>query len=105
MTKAQLKEKYLEWNKKIGKAYFEDKTLNALQDLCVEYGDGKRWCSYRRCLEEIIKGGNAMAISRAFGLYETNNKNEAQMDAMKDLAIATKNFEIRGGQRHDIQGI
>lgn len=94
MTKAQLKEKYLEWNKKITKAREEDKTLEALKDLCEKYGDGHRWCSWKQCLIAIIQGGDALAVSVALSLYDENIANDAKEEALRDFAKATNNFNI-----------
>ena len=93
MTKAKLTELYKNWNRKVGKAYFEDTTLEELKELCVEFGDGNRWCSWQICLEKIILGGNSRAITRAFMLYEKHNKIEANWYTLAEIAKATNNCE------------
>lgn len=92
MTKAQLKEKYTEWNKKIT-ALEERKAqiFHKLQELCFEKGDGHKWCGIEKLAEELIKRGqiyNTMQLVSEY--YEICGKEEA----LRDLAIATKNFEI-----------
>ena len=94
MTKANLKEMYKGWSQEICKNYFEDTTLEELKELCKEYGDGHKWCSWDKCLEEIIKGGNQRAITRAFMIYERYMTNRIRMKEYEKIAIATKNFNI-----------
>lgn len=92
MTKTQLKEKYTEWNREISKQ--EDRktaVFHELQDLCEEKGDGHRWCGLERLVEELLKTGNTYKALQLFGEYhEICGKQEA----LRDLAIATNNFEI-----------
>lgn len=92
MTKKQLKEKYIEWNKNITKANErQTKIFHELQELCVIKGDGKRWCNIEKLVEELTKTGNiykAMALISEY--YRIDGKNEA----LRDFAIATNNFEI-----------
>ena len=92
MTKAQLKEKYTEWNKEISKLE-ERKTeiFHELQDLCKEKGDGHRWCCLEKLVEELAKTGNTY---RALALFAEYNEICGKHEALKDLAIATNNFEI-----------
>lgn len=92
MTKKQLKEKYTEWNKNISKQ--EERKMEVfhkLQDLCAEKGDGKRWCGIEKLVEELVKTGNTYpAMSLVSEYFEICGKNEA----LRDLAVATNNFEI-----------
>lgn len=92
MTKAQLKEKYTEWNKEIS-ALDARKTeiFHKLQDLCFEKGDGNKWCGIERLVEELSKAGHIYeAMNLVSEYYEICGKHEA----LKDFAIATNNFEI-----------
>ena len=92
MTKAQLKEKYKEWNQAItaleGR---EEQIFHELQELCLEKGDGHRWCSIHRLAEELIKKGRTHRTMQLVAeYYEICGRQEA----LRDLAIATNNFEI-----------
>lgn len=92
MTKAQLKEKYTEWNKTIT-ALDKRKTqiFHELQELCFEKGDGHKWCGIEKLTEELIKKGQTYkAMQLVSEYYEICGKEEA----LKDFAIATNNFEI-----------
>lgn len=92
MTKKQLKEKYTEWNKDITKAgKRKTEIFHELQELCAEKGDGKRWCSIEKLVEELAKTGN---IYKAMDLASEYYKIEGQNEALRDLAIATNNFEV-----------
>lgn len=92
MTKAQLKEKYTEWNKKIT-ALSERKMqiFHELQELCFEKGDGNKWCGIEKLTEELIKRGQTYKTMQLVSeYYEICGKEEA----LKDFAIATNNFDI-----------
>lgn len=92
MTKAQLKEKYTEWNKKIT-ALGERKMqiFHELQELCFEKGDGNKWCGIEKLTEELIKRGQTYKTMQLVSeYYEICGKEEA----LKDFAIATNNFDI-----------
>ena len=95
MTKATLKEMYAKFNNEVSTAHYNDTTLEQLQDLCEEFGDGNRWCSWERCLEEVIKAGKSKgAITRAFMLYNEKIENEAEFRVLLRIATATNNFNI-----------
>lgn len=92
MTKKELKEKYTEWNKEI--SALEDRKeeiWRELQEMNKEKGDGHKWC----CLEKLIEG-----LTKAGLVYKTMNPVseyymiEGQQEALRNLAIATRNFEI-----------
>lgn len=92
MTKAQLKEKYTEWNINIGK--LDDRKaeiFHELQELCAEKGDGNKWCSIEKLVEELTKTGN---VYKALNLMKEYYEIEGQKEAFRNLAIATRNFEI-----------
>ncbi|MDO4292192.1 MAG: hypothetical protein Q4C65_03070 [Eubacteriales bacterium] len=92
MTKKQLKEKYTEWNKEISKLDTrKTKIFHELQELCAERGDGKRWCSIEKLVEELTKTGN---IYKAMNLVSEYYQIEGQNTALRNLAIATNNFDI-----------
>lgn len=90
MTKAQMKEKYAEWNINImslNKHKYE--IFNELQELCAEKGDGHKWCSIEKLIEELIKTGHAR---KALNLMEEYYKIEGQNEALENLSIMTNNF-------------
>jgi len=94
MTKAKLKELYKDWNIEINTAYHEDTSLKELMDLCESHGDGRRWCSWQKCLEEIIKKGNSGAIIRAFSIYDRYQQIQGAHEAWTKVARATNNMNI-----------
>lgn len=92
MTKAQLKEKYTKWNKEIS-ALDDRKTelFHKLQDLCFEKGDGNKWCSIEKLIEELVKNGYIYQVMPLVSeYYEICGKEEA----LRTFALATNNFEI-----------
>lgn len=94
MTKAALKEKYTAWNIEISR--LDDKKSEIwkkLQDMCEEYGDGKRWCCLQKLIEELVKAGK---VYQTMDLVSEYYKIEGQQEALKNLAIATHNFDIGG---------
>lgn len=92
MTKKQLKEKYTEWNKDITKAgKRKTEIFHELQELCAVKGDGKRWCSIEKLVEELAKTGN---IYKAMALVSEYYKIEGKDEALRDFAIATNNFDV-----------
>ena len=92
MTKTQLKEKYTEWNKSISKlSERKDEVFHKLQDFCEEKGDGKRWCGIEILTEKLIANGEVYKTMQLVSeYYEIQGKQEA----LKEFAIATKNFDI-----------
>ena len=92
MTKAKLQEKYKEWNRNIGildrKA---DEAFTELQELNAEYGTGERWCNAFMNLKGLI--GTAKE-TRAEMLYNQIQQARGQMESLRELALATNNFEI-----------
>ena len=92
MTKKALKEKYTEWNKEISALENRKNELwRKLQDMNAEKGDGHKWC----CMEKLVEGlAKAGLIYQAMNLASEYYKIEGQHEALKNLAIATNNFEI-----------
>lgn len=62
-----------------------DDSLQELQELCQQYGDGNKWCCYEKCLTEIIKGGNEKAIDKAMDAFERFFKIQGEMNAIYRL--------------------
>ena len=94
MTKKEIRTRLQKkFNDKMN-ADYHDNTLDELKDLCATYGDGSRWCSWSKCLEEIIKGGNSGAITRAFMLYEKHLTIDAEANLMCDIVDELDNLNI-----------
>lgn len=92
MTKQQLKEKYSEWNVKNG---YECRKRNkeifeTLKELSQECGLSM-WCSMNALLEQLL---NTKHKDVALKLHQEYYINEGRQQALHDLALATKNFEI-----------
>lgn len=92
MTKKALKEKYTEWNKEIS-ALEERKSeiWHELKNMSAEKGDGHKWCCMEKLIEELTKVG---MVYQTMNLVSEYYKIEGQQEALKNLAIATNNFEI-----------
>lgn len=92
MTKKALKEKYTEWNKEISALDARKSEIwKELQEMNAEKGDGERWCCMEKLIEGLTKAGMVyQAMSKASEYY----KIEGQQEALRNLAIATNNFEI-----------
>lgn len=92
MTKAALKEKYLEWNREIGKLDArQQEVFHELQELCAEKGDGHKWCCMEKLVEALAAAGE---IYKALPLVAEYHNIEDQKEALRNLATATNNFEI-----------
>lgn len=91
MTKNELKRKYTEWNKEISALDTRQGEIwKELQEMNAEQG-GKRWCCMEKLIEELTKSGKVYeAMNKAAEYY----KIEGQKEALRNLAMATNNFEI-----------
>lgn len=92
MTKKALKERYTQWNKEIS-ALEERKNeiWHELQSVNEEKGDGHKWCCMEKLIEGLTKAG---LVYKAMSLASEYYKIEGQQEALRNLAIATNNFEI-----------
>lgn len=92
MTKKALKERYTQWNKEISALEERQKEIwKELQSMNEEKGDGHKWC----CMEKLVEGlAKAGLTYQAMNLASEYYKIEGQHEALKNLAIATNNFEI-----------
>lgn len=92
MTKKALKEKYTEWNKGISALDARQREIwKELQEMSATRGDGKRWCCMEKLVESLTKAGlTYQAMEKVSEYYQI----EGQKEALKNLAIATNNFEI-----------
>ena len=92
MTKAALKEKYTEWNKEISALTDRQTEIwGKLKDMNAEKGSGKRWCCLETLVEDLTKAG---LVYQAMNLVSEYYKIEGQKEALRNLAIATDNFNI-----------
>lgn len=92
MTKKELKEKYTEWNKEI--SALEDRKneiWRELQEMNAEKGDGHKWCCMEKMIEGLTKAG---LVYKTMNLVSEYYMIEGQQEALRNLAIATRNFEI-----------
>ena len=92
MTKKELKEKYTEWNKEI--SALEDRKEEIwceLQEMNKEKGDGHKWCFLEKLIEGLTKAG---LVYKTMNLVSEYYMIEGQQEALRNLAIATRNFEI-----------
>ena len=67
----------------------KEETLKELQELNVEHGDGQRWCSWKACLDGVIKENpSGIWRGRAEYQYERFLKAEGGYDALMVLGQA-----------------
>ena len=94
MTKAQLKSKYEEWNKNITELENRQKEIfEMLQNLNEKHGNGCKYCSVTDNVLSIIRLSPENAYF-VIGLKGEYDEITGKMEALRDLAIATNNFEI-----------
>ena len=92
MTKKALKEKYTEWNKEISALDARQSEIwEELQEMSATRGDGNRWCCMEKLVESLTKAGLVYQVMQKVSEYY---QIEGQKEALKNLAIATNNFEI-----------
>lgn len=91
MTKKELKEKYTEWNKEISALDTRQSEIwKELQEMNARKGR-ERWCCMERLIEDLSKAG---LIYQAMQRVSEYYKIEGQKEALRNLAVATNNFEI-----------
>ena len=82
---------FMEVNNEICDDYRQDDTLDKLQQLNVKYGDGKRWCSWEKNLEEIVKNATQLPsymndldkVLEAIKLYTLHKVLNARYDTIR----------------------
>lgn len=64
-----------------------EETLEALKDMNEAYGDGHRWCSWKACLDGIIKNTEERSIERgrAEHQYERYLKASGQYELIQSF--------------------
>ena len=94
MTKQTLRDKYIEWNQNITKKERrQEEIFKTLQNMNVRYGDGVRYTSIETNAIMIIANDTTYAY-RVLNLINEYNEICGMKTALKDLALATNNFEI-----------
>lgn len=90
MTKKQLKEQYIEWNKEIT-AMESDKSryIQNLKDLCLASGICPT-CSITENVKLLATTEHAYTALHIFSCY---SEIDGKQEALRELAIRTKNFE------------
>lgn len=93
MTKVQMKENISKLNRQITKEHSEDNTLSQLQELCENYGDGHKWCSWTECLKQILRNSaDKQVVDKAIDLYSQHCIIQANYDMLTDVYLLTNNF-------------
>ena len=66
-----------------------DTTLSELQEINFRCGDGHRWCSYEKCVKEIIMSADATDSDRdrALQLYAEYNFMKGRNNACANIQI------------------
>lgn len=76
---------FMEVNNEIINDYCQDDTLDKLQQLNVKYGDGKRWCSWEKNLDGIVRNAALYPdrVLEAIDLYTLHNELSAKYDVIR----------------------
>ena len=81
---------YVEVQNEIIDDYRQDDTLYQLQRINVKYGDGKRWASWDKNLEEIVKNAALYPdrVLEAIRLYTLHKVYSAKYDTIRDVWVS-----------------
>ena len=81
---------FMEVNNEIIDDYRQDDTLDKLQQINVKYGDGKRWCSWEKNLEGIVKNAALYPdrVLEAIHLYTLHKVLSAKYDVIRNVWVA-----------------
>lgn len=79
-------------NNEIIDNYRQDDTLDKLQQINVKYGDGKRWCSWEKNLEGIVKNACLYPdrVLEAVNLYTLHKVLSAKYDVIRDVWVSVE---------------
>lgn len=79
-------------NNEIIDNYRQDDTLDKLQQINVKYGDGKRWCSWEKNLEGIVKNAGLYPdrVLEAVNLYTLHKVLSAKYDVIRDVWVSVE---------------
>ena len=89
---------FMKFNNEIIDNYCQDDTLDKLQQINVKYGDGKRWCSWEKNLEGIVKNAtqlpsymnNLDKVLEAVKLYTLHKVLSAKYDVIRDVWVSVE---------------
>lgn len=81
---------FMEFNNEIIDDYNQDDTLDKLQQINVKYGDGKRWCSWEKNLEGIVKNVALYPdrVLEAINLYTLHKVLSAKYDVIRNVWVS-----------------
>lgn len=81
---------FMEFNNEIIDDYNQDDTLDKLQQINVKYGDGKRWCSWGKNLEGIVKNAALYPdrVLEAINLYTLHKVLSAKYDVIRNVWVS-----------------
>lgn len=81
---------FMEVNNEIIDDYRQDDTLDRLQQLNVKYGDGKRWCSWEKNVEEIVKNAALYPdrVLEAISLYTLHKVYNAKYEVIRKVWVS-----------------
>lgn len=81
---------FMEVNNEIIDNYRQDETLDKLQQINVKYGDGKRWCSWEKNLEGIVKNAALYPdrVLEAVHLYTLHKALNAKYDVIRAVWVS-----------------
>lgn len=92
MTKQKLKEAYLEWNRNIGKEMEASRSyLQQARDV-VKSSGGHAYYNWKYLIIEASEVCNHIQIGKIIELYGERCRTDGKFDALRNLAIATNNF-------------
>lgn len=83
---------FMEVNNEIIDNYRQDDTLDKLQKINVKYGDGKRWCSWEKNLEGVVKNAGLYPdrVLEAVNLYTLHKVLSAKYDVIRDVWVSVE---------------
>lgn len=92
MTKAEMKKRVAEWNRSIGKKYFERQReiMEELQKLNAKNGN-EMWCSVYHLMQDLA---NTEDYWQAYRLAEEYHQIQGQRETLKDFLLITENFNL-----------
>lgn len=81
---------FMEVNNEIIDDYNQDDTLDKLQQINVKYGDGKRWCSWEKNIEGIVKNAALYPdrVLEAIHLYTLHKALNAKYDVIRNVWVS-----------------
>ena len=80
---------YMEVNNEIIDEYRQDDTLDQLKQINEKFGDGERWCSWEKNLDEIVKNAGVYPgiVLKAIHLYTRHAVLSAKYDVIRNVWV------------------